>query len=412
MGLQISECATVAEYKTKSGAENGGDYIYVNKFNHSLLFSDNGTKSIMSEAIIQEDNVSWYVDFNSQEDASARIGTSSHPFASMDELLLFLPKHTNGHSVSLYLKASTENQEITLDGYENLEVHGWDNTALKTIVLSLINCKNVTVFATDTDTVANAVDIKIGSITGSDDIVITAGESATEDGIMLVAGPIIDSKVTSDADIVINTEAAVSGPTYFDIKEHSVVVFTSVDADAMKTIRVDNSEFSADSVIYCNLSALNNGNIRIATLYRAKDSAKQTTITADTLSNITVNAYAKDSSEDSDRDYLFVSASNNSHISVIGATDEVIPVKKILAQTGSYITVAVLTGYTTSGTLTQPQIESHMTSTVMYVADTNTTGLEPVETKDTMGQINVVEGGSAQDLSNYVTYSASTVSNS
>jgi hypothetical protein len=312
----------------------------------------------------------------------------------------------------LYLKASTENQEITLDGYENLEVHGWDNTNLKTIVLSLINCKNVTVFATDTDTVANAVDIKIGSITGSDDIVITAGESATEDGIMLIAGPIVDSKVTSDADIVINTETEVSGPTYFDVKEHSVVVFTNVDADAMKTIRVDNSEFSADSVIYCNVSAINNGNIRIATLYRAKSNDKQTAITADTLSNVTVNAYAQDSSEDSDRDYLFVSASNNSHISVIGATCEVIPVKKVLAQTGSYITVAVLTGYTTSGALTQPQIESHMTSTIMYVADPDTTGLEPVETKDTMGQINVVENGSAPNLSNYVTYSASTVSNS
>ena len=154
-------------------------------------------------------------------------------------------------------------------------------------------------------------------------------------------------------------------------------------------------------------------------MYTSKASSHEVSISADSLSNIAINAYAKDQSEDSDyRDSLVIAASNNSRISVISNVDnetsELIPVKSITANTGSYISVATLTGYLTNAgseaedVFHQPALESHMTSTIMYVGNNlGANTLAPTEVKDTMGQINVAEG-SAADLTNYVSYNAST----
>lgn len=417
MGLQISECSNVAEYKTRSSSETGGDYIYVNKFNHSLVFSDNGTKALMSEPVIQENNIAWYVDYNNSESASDRVGSSAHPFASLEELLLFLPKNTNGHRIAVHIKADQVDKAVSFDGFENLDLYAYDSSASANCVFVITNCKNIKIYGTDAATLASVYD-KVGAITNSSvELVMDSG--ATNDGFFKVDGPIINSSVSSTVPVAISI-TAVEGTSYFDIKKHSNVSFDSVEAEALKNIRVDNSEFTATSVISADLTARNTGTIKIDTMYTSGASNHEVSISADSLSNIAINAYAESESEDSDyRDALVIAASNNSRISVISNVDnetsELTPVKSITANTGSYISVATLTGYLTNAgsgaedVFHQPALESHMTSTIMYVGDdlgTNT--LTPTETKDTMGQINVAEG-TAVDLTNYVSYNASAV---
>jgi hypothetical protein len=413
MGLQISECSTVAEYQTRIGSENGGDYIYVNKFNHSLIFSDNGSRAVMSEPVIQEDGISWYVDLNSTETASSRVGSSTHPFATINELLYFLPKNTNGHLIDLYITASSEDQDITFDGFENLRIHGLNNTT-DVPVFSFNNCKNITVYATDTETASEATDCKIGTITNS---TVTIAGGTTYDGIINVAGPITNSTLTpADAEVIINTTSEASGPVYFDVKAHSVVELASVTSSAVKTIRVDDSEFTAKSVIYCNITATDNSNVRIETLYRAKASSKETAISVDNLSNVAVTAYAFETGvEDSTyRDALVVTASNGSRVSIVSKTSELVPVKSVTAQTGSYVTITTLTGYLINNSgrdeIVNPALQAHMASTIMYYKANIDASHEitPTETVDTMGQINTAD--STVDLSNYVQYNASTVS--
>ena len=416
MGLQISECSTVGEYKTRSSSETGGDYIYVNKFNHSLVFSDNGTKALMSEPVIQENNIAWYVDYSSVETTSARVGSSDHPFANLDELFLFLPKNTNGHRIKVYVKADQVDRSITFDGFENLDIYADSSSASASCVFVITNCKNIKIYGADVATLASVYD-KVGAITNSS-VELVMDSEATNDGFFKVNGPIVNSSVSSTVPVAISI-TAVEGTSYFDVKKHSNVSFDSVEAEALKNIRVDNSEFTATSVISSDLTAINTGTIKIDTMYTSGASSHEVSISADSLSNIAINAYAEDQSEDSDyRDALVIAASNNSRISVISnidnETSELIPVKSITANTGSYISVATLTGYLTNAgsgaddVFHQPALESHMTSTIMYVGDNlGTNTLAPTETKDTMGQINVAEG-SAVDLTNYVSYNAST----
>lgn len=415
MGLKISECGTIGEYKTRTTSENGGDYIYVNKFNHSLVFSDNGTKSLMSEPVVQEDNTAWYIDLGSSEAESARLGSSDHPFANVAEMAFFVPRNTNGHVIKVYIKAASSSTAVSLDGFENLEIYGWGNSTYVP-VLSLSNCKNIKVAATDTASASDATDISVASVVNCTNVTFTRG--TTNVGYINVAGPITNSSVTSVANVIINTTAA-EGVPVFDIKQNSSVAFASVDASATKLIKVDNSEFDCDSVTSCNVTAINGGDVRLYYLYTSKASDGKTLISADNLSNIAVKEYAKETSENETyRDKVVVAASNNSRISMLVANEQLIPVHSVTAATGSYITISTLTGYLVEGqnedpdTVVNPTLTANMASTIIYNSadiDQEHT-IEPAETETTNGRINAVS--QEVDLSNYVEYNASTVSNS
>ena len=413
MGLQISECGTMSEYKTRIASENGGDYIYVNKFNHSLVFSDNGTKSLMSEPVVQENDTAWYIDLGSSEAEGSRLGTSEHPFASIAEMGFFVPKNTNGHAIKVYVKAADGSTDVSFNGFENLEIYGWSNSTYVPVV-SLSNCKNIKIAATDTATASEATDISIGSILNCDNVTFTRG--TTNVGYINIAGPITNSSVTGIANVIINTTAA-EGVPVFDIKQNSSVAFASVDASATKLIKVDNSEFDCDSVTSCNVTGINGADVRIYYLFTSKASDGKTLINADNLSNIAIKEYSKEASEDSTyRDKVVVAASNNSRVSMLVATSQLIPVHSITAATGSYVTVSTLTGYLVQGedgaedTIVNPTLEANMASTIIYNSDAidGSHSITPVETKTTNGQINAVPEG--VDLSGYVQYNASTAS--
>ena len=52
MGLSIVECGNLAEYLSRAAAEEAtNDYLYLNKFNNSMIFSDNGTKALLSDPV-------------------------------------------------------------------------------------------------------------------------------------------------------------------------------------------------------------------------------------------------------------------------------------------------------------------------------------------------------------------------
>jgi hypothetical protein len=368
MALNIVEVADISTFLNKTNNENANnDYIYVNKFNHSLLFSDNGSISVMSPPVLTA-NMNVYINSTTEEADSARIGTDEHPFVSWDEAKIFIPKNSNGYTINVYLDGDPEAAEaetISIDGYENINFYAWNNKYRYSIAIS--NSKNVGIFNGIYVNGIHSSTVSIGADTVSD-----------------IHGNITFIDNNTIINNIDNSKVYTVGNVFIDIDNISIINHSEVIAEKLLrnnkgklfNINVGSSTVSISTAqMIGNITASKNSSISIDEIYNYGDR----TISAYDGSGIQINniLYNSWSGEEfdvaydlanynSEKFYNNINARSNSRISVFSKRtsgnnvlyDNPIAIGTVTSETGSFVMLGVLKPYIVDNDGTESVVSS------------------------------------------------------
>ena len=115
MGLSIVECGNLAEYLSRTAAEETtNDYLYLNKFNNSMIFSDNGTRALLSDPI----TAPYPAIYIKAVASGTGTGESAENACTLDTAKLITPK--NAHAKWSFVGKDFSADGFDIEGYSDL----------------------------------------------------------------------------------------------------------------------------------------------------------------------------------------------------------------------------------------------------------------------------------------------------
>ena len=164
MGLSIVECGNLAEYLTRAATEEAtNDYLYLNKFNNSMIFSDNGTKALLSDPV----TAPYQTIYIKAAASGAGTGEDAENACTLDTAKLITPK--NAHVAWSFVETGFSAAGFDIKGYGDLALTF--NSSFDGKIASIVDSKvvinsNVTIDSIVDSTVAGTgtAELTIGAI--------------------------------------------------------------------------------------------------------------------------------------------------------------------------------------------------------------------------------------------------------
>lgn len=164
MGLSIVECGNLAEYLTRAAAEESTkDYLYLNKFNNSMIFSDNGTKALLSDPV----TAPYQTIYIKAAASGTGTGESAENACTLDTAKMITPK--NAHIAWNFVGTGFPVAGFDIKGYGDLAVtfgSGFDGKITAIVDSKVVINSDVTIdsIVDSTVTTTGTATLTIGTI--------------------------------------------------------------------------------------------------------------------------------------------------------------------------------------------------------------------------------------------------------